>query len=145
MHVLGGDRASALKWLATHFAIVLNDRPLTHEDRARYAREKRLYDRDLPVARLWRRAAVALTEQTLDELKRPLVDPTTGRADTDGVQHFEAILRLLRRLEGTALVEQYRAFLRRNPLLTAGMCKAAHRRARIEERVAWRALLGVIE
>jgi hypothetical protein len=142
--VRGGDRAESLHWIAETFGIPLDNKPLSREDRAQYARQKRLYERDLPVAQLWRRAAILMTEQVLDQLKLPLSDPSAGLADIGEIRHFEAVLSLYRRLEGTALVEQYRAFLDLNPRLTSGMVRAANRRARIEERTAWR-LLGSCE
>ena len=67
MRVRGGTRAEALRWVADLAGIQLDDKPLSAEARARWAAERRELDRDLPDARLWRRAAISLAEELLDE------------------------------------------------------------------------------
>ena len=72
VHVRGGDRQTALKWLAPLAGVALDDERLSPADRAEWGRRQRALERDLPAARRWQRAWVAMAEQVLGELKAPL-------------------------------------------------------------------------
>jgi hypothetical protein len=144
MRVRGCDGAAALRWVADLIGVHLDDRPLSPADRAHYARERRALERDLPIALLWMRAACHIAQQVVDELKAALFDPVSP--DLSVIPELQSIERKLacwRTSSGAAIVAEYRAFLVAAPRLCAGMVKAAWRRRQLEERAAWRVLLGV--
>jgi len=143
------DAQEALHWLAEYAGIPLDDKPIPPAERRRYAREKRLLDRDMPIALMWRRAAIAMAEQVLCDLKTKLWDTTDIEVDMHAIvleiQARELLLSQWQRLAGTELVETYRSFLCSFPTLTSGMLKALRRRQGVEGRVAWRWIFGVTE
>jgi hypothetical protein len=60
--VRGGSRYDALRWLAVYAGVPLDDRPLSQDERERWAEERRRVERDLPTARYWRDTVVRLAE-----------------------------------------------------------------------------------
>jgi hypothetical protein len=108
--------------------------PLSRQDAMRQLHR----ERDLPIADLWRRTAVAMADEVLAAMKDKLY---TGTIDPQELRNIEAHAARWRILRGPALVEAYRAFLRANPRLTSGMVKAAWRRRQLEEQVLWRVLM----
>jgi hypothetical protein len=129
VHVRGGGRADALRWCADLAGVVMDDTPLSLEDRARWARERRELEHDLPAARLWRRAAVCMTEDLIELLKAGLsttVATTTPMQPEAGeLMHLTKMLARLKGIDGGAVVAEYRAWLMHHPQLTAGMVRAA--------------------
>jgi hypothetical protein len=120
--VRGGSRQDALRWLAEFAGLPLDDRPMSLAERNEWAQRKRLVERDLPRARYWRRAAVALGEEVLDRLKDGLFDPVAAnRPDIGELQEWTARLELWQRIDGAALVAEYRDWVEQDPRTTAGL------------------------
>ncbi len=134
VQVRGGSRTDALRWCADLVGAPLSDTPLSPEDRERWATERRAVERDLPAARYWRRAAVQMSESLLDSLKAGLVDPMLPQPDIGELQHLTGLLSRLQRLDGAALVAEYRWWLEHHPGLTAGMVASAKRLERAQRR-----------
>jgi hypothetical protein len=133
--VRGCSRADALRWCADLAGVPLSqDKPLSAEARARWARELRELERDLPTARYWRRAAVNMAEQLLTTLKAALFDPTLPWPDVGEIAHIENMLTGLRRKDGPALVAEYRSWLDQCPGMTAALVHEAKCRERGERR-----------
>jgi len=130
--VRGGNRADALRWAADLAGVPLDDKPLSAEDCARWAAERRELERDLPMARLWRRAAIDLSEELLDVLKAVFFTGPSDRIDFDGIRDTTRLLSTLQRIDGAALVAEYGWWRERYPGMTAAMVHAARRRAQIE-------------
>ena len=81
VRICGGSRQDALRWLADFAGLPLENRLLSATQRADWARQHRLIKRELPRARLWQRAALALGDQVLDNLKAALADPKLPRPE----------------------------------------------------------------
>jgi len=81
VRICGGSRHDALRWLADYAGVPLDNRLLSATERADWARQQRLIKRELPRARLWQRAALALGDQVLDTLKAALADPKLPRPE----------------------------------------------------------------
>jgi hypothetical protein len=76
-----GSYLRPLRWLADYAGVPLDNRLLSATERADWARQQRLIKRELPRARLWQRAALALGDQVLDTLKAALADPKLPRPE----------------------------------------------------------------
>jgi hypothetical protein len=134
VHVRGGNRADALRWCAGLAGIPLSDEPLSAEDRARWAKERRALERDLPTARCWRRAAVSMAEELLVSLKSALFDPTLPQPEIDEIGHVENMMRSLQQQDGAALVAEFGWWLQHHPGLTVAMVASAKRLERAQRR-----------
>ena len=132
----GGTRADALRWVADLVGIPLDDHPLSPKDRARWAAERRELERNLPEARLWRRAAIEMSEQLLDVMKAAFFGGPSDQIDFDGIRNTTKLLSRLRRIDGPELVTEFRSWMESHPGLTAGMVRAE----RAREQAEWRAL-----
>lgn len=132
--VRGGSRRDALRWLAEYTGTPLQDKPLSPEDRAEYARRAREVERDLPTARLWKRAAVLMTEELLAVVKAGLFDPTQPQPGIGEIEATERMLRELRRCDGAELVREFHGWLDDHPGMTAALVDVARRRERAERR-----------
>jgi hypothetical protein len=132
--IRGGTRADALLWCADLAGVPLDDKPFTAADRARWARERRAMERDLPAARYWRRTAVLLCDEKLVVLKASAFDPTADAPAPGEIAEWTREHARLNRLDGAALVDSYREAARREPQLTAGLVRWARERERIEVR-----------
>jgi hypothetical protein len=128
----GTDFKGALSYLGDRYGVPLQSWRLLPADRAKYARQQRGLERDLPTARRWHRAALLLIEGVLAKLKAPLANPKEGPAEPDEIFRFEQYLLRLRRLEGAALVDEYRHWAEDNRLFTAGMVNAVEMREAAE-------------
>jgi len=134
VQVRGGNRADALRWLADLAGVRMDDTPLSPGDRERWMAERRALERDLPAARYWRRAAGNMAEELLDSLKAALVDPMLPQPDIGEIGHVENMLRSLQRIDGAALVGDFRWWLSRFPGMTAVMVRAGKRREEAQRR-----------
>jgi hypothetical protein len=134
VRVRGGNRADALRWCADLAGVPMEDRPLSPAERERWARDRRELERDLPAARLWRRGAVLLAEETLGELKSALVDPIAPQPDPGEICRLTLQVARWQRMDGAALVAEYLWWREHCPDLTAGMVHAARLRERAEVR-----------
>jgi len=135
MRVRGGTRRDALRWAADFAGVPLDDRPLSAGDRARCAAEQGQMERDLRQARHWRRTAVRLTEDLLCELKSAFFDPMAEEKPSSlELQALTRLLARLERLEGRALVDEYRWWAERCPHTTALMARWGRDRERAERR-----------
>jgi hypothetical protein len=118
----------------------------TPADRARWARERRELERQLPAARHWRGVALELVEERLTILKAAAFDPTADAelkeaVLNDAIFSTETALRRLARLDSGDLVAEYQSWHRQYPELTAAMV----RRGEIRERAACRGLLRYLQ
>lgn len=124
------NRSEALRWLADATGAVLDDRK---PDPA--ARSERLaIERDLPAARMWRRAWLSMADELLVSLKAALFDPTRSAPEEGEIAALEGLKKLISAAEGLALVNEYRRCRERWPGMTAAMIAAASRVGRIERR-----------
>jgi len=117
-------------------------RQWTLAERREWARQRRQLDRHLPAAHLWRRAAVALGDEILDQLKASLTDPTLPPPPVGEISRWTALLAAWLRLDDAALVAVYLGWVRQEPQLTAAMVYAAKLREIAEDR-ALRRYLGM--
>jgi len=137
VHVRGGTRHDALNWVAGVAGITLDEEPLSPEERAKWAAEQRKLERLLPAARYWRRAAVCLGEQVLNDLKAALFCPTMDQPAVGELGEWTFLLAHLRRLKGLELAREYNDWRKRDAPLVDGMVQWA----RIRERAEIRALI----
>jgi hypothetical protein len=140
VRVRGGSRADALRWAAEFAGVPIKDTPLSRQERARWAAELREIERDLPIARYWRRAAINLAGDLLATLKAALFDRTLPQPEIGELRRLEALLASLQRSDGAALNKQYRWWRQNYPGMTAAMIRAA----RARERAECRALLAYL-
>jgi hypothetical protein len=96
--VRGCSKADALRWLADFAGVSLEDKEPDPEARARWARERRELERDLPEARYWRRAVLLMLENVMDAEKVKLFDPAGGTADTYLIRGYTRIIERLAQL-----------------------------------------------
>jgi len=141
IRVRGGGRADALRWLADLVGVPLDDKPLAPEDREQWARDRRELERILPTARYWRRAAVCIAEELLESLKGALFNLALPQPDVGEIASVENLLGSLRRVDGGALVREYRSWLERFPGHTAALVRVAKR----HEQASRRALMEYLK
>lgn len=121
--------------LAEMVGIVIEDRTLSPEDARAWAAEKRAVARDLPSARLWRRAALVLGDDTLTLLKAAIFDPTVDVNPSVGeIMLLESRLARWLKIDGAELVAEYREWRERDPRTTAAMVKAGAKRERADRQ-----------
>lgn len=140
--ILGVSKPDALRWVANLAGIQLEERSLSPEDRARWARGRRQIERDLPAARWWRRAAIELAEATLVDLKSRLFDPIAEAPDPNEIYAVSQFVAVLRKLDGQSLVEEFRTWRNRNPQLAAALVKAG---GNSEDRLQCRVATWLVE
>jgi hypothetical protein len=139
--VTGGSKSDALRWAADFAGVPMNDTPLSTEERSRWAEDRKAFERDLPNAAYWRGTAVALTEETLNELKAMFFDPTAEEKPASSeLQYFTRLLATYERLEGRSLVDEYRRWVQHSPGLTELMVRRASDREKAERRALIRYL-----
>ena len=114
-----------LRYLGEKYGVPLQSRQLRPQERAQYARQQRDLKRLLPAAHRWQRSAIFMSYAVLARLKAPLEDPKDGPVLPDEIRCFEEFLRLLRRMEGVALVDEYRRWTKDNRQFTDAMLHAA--------------------
>lgn len=131
--IRGGSRHDALRWLRD-FTGCGFDRPLSLPERKRWVRRRRQIEFELPRAALWRRGAIGLGEQLLDQLKAALWDAKLPRPDPGEIAYWTAQLRAWRRLQGEALVTEYQQWVRNDPHFTSGLIHVAILRETAEVR-----------
>lgn len=134
--VRGGTRQEALRWAADFIGCPLDDRPIPAFDRARWVRQQRQIERELPNAERWRRAAVAMGEEILSRLKEALWDPKLPQPHIDDIPNWTTRVARWQRLEGAALVGEYLWWVRHQPNWAAALVNAA----RIREKAEFRAI-----
>lgn len=128
----GGSRADALRWVAEFAGVPLDDKPFSAEDRARWAAERRELERELPAARLWRRAAIEMSEQLLDVMKVAFFGGPSDRIDFDGIRNTTNLLTRLRRIDGPELVTEFQSWMKSHPGLTSAMVQSSRTREAAE-------------
>jgi hypothetical protein len=132
--ICGGSRQDAFHWLADFAGVRLEERPLTPEERADWAEQQRQIKRELPRARLWQRAAIALGEEVLDTFKAALSNPKLPRPGIGEIAFWTTQLSKWHRLAGPGLVGEYRWWANHHPRLTAGLIYAASLQEQAENR-----------
>lgn len=130
--VLECDKRAAVEWMEGQGLIP--SRTLTPEEKAKYSSQQRDIESNLPSARLWRRAAIGIYSEVMDELKTALFDPALPRPEPGDIREIENLLALLRKAEGTELVNLYRAWLSRSPATTIEMVRVAAAREKAEKQ-----------
>lgn len=146
------SKADALKFVAGVAGVPLGTTPFTAADRARWARERRAMERDLPAARYWRDGALAICDERLAVLKAALFAPDPDligwwtrlvALDEDDIAWWTAERARLDRLTGSALVTVYREAARRERAVTQALVKWARRREELELDALVEYLFGV--
>lgn len=140
--VRGGSRQDALRWVADFAGIPVEDTPLSAADRAKWARQRRELERDLPAARYWKRSAIAMGEGLLVELKSQFFDATSEISVSSA--ELRDLTRQLERwqgLDGADLVNEFHAWRDKDPELVAGMVHVARMRETAERRAILRYLM----
>ena len=132
--VRGGTRADALCFVAELAGIPLAETAFSAADRARWAAERLEIERHLPAALAWRRGAVNRVEGVLMYLKAGLFDPMVEQPAPGEIAEWTRDLARLNALTGAALVQTYRAAMKREPESTAGMVRRACQMERAEIR-----------
>jgi hypothetical protein len=132
--VRGGSRADALRWCAELAGVPLEDKPLSPIERESWARGRRDLERNLPIAQCWQRAAISMTEELLDQLKAGLSNPNLPQPEIGEIRGAESLLVSLRRKDGAALIDEYRAWLEEHPGLTAALVASAWRREQAQRQ-----------
>jgi hypothetical protein len=144
VHLAGGSRQDALRWLADFAGLPLQGKPLSREERQQWARERQELDQHLPNAQFWRRAAVNLIEAALHELKTALFDPMLPQPKVNEIYDTERVLARLKRIDGAELVAEYREWAADQLHTTAYMVDRAKKQERVE-RAALLEFLGITE
>lgn len=106
----------------------------TPAERVQWAHQRQEIERELPTARLWRRAAVLMAEDALTLLKAGLFDPASPQPVPGEIQRAEGLLAQLKRVEDAELVNEYLWWLNHHPGLTAALVAESRRRERAERR-----------
>ena len=143
VRVRGGSRQDALRWVADFAGVPLDSRSLSPTEQADWARRQHLIKRELPRARLWQRAALALGDQVLDNLKAALADPKLPRPEIGEIAFWTRQIPAWRRMADAELVTEYLWWAGHQPRLAAGMIYAANLRARAEHEALRRYLRTV--
>lgn len=138
VRIRGGSNRDALKWVAQFAGIDLGDRKLPAEDLQKWKEEKARVERYLPVAQLWRRAMVALADETLTHLKSTLFDPSRPFAEPGEIYSIEQLLAHLQKIEGAELIAEFDWWKRTLPGITEALVREARRREQAEERALYR-------
>jgi hypothetical protein len=105
--IRGGTRREAYQWLADWAGVPSPARVPDASARSRWLEEQRFVNEFLPRARRWRRGMAFLTEELLELLKAPLLQPVTGDLELGEIYRTERLLSRLRRLDGAELVREY--------------------------------------
>ena len=159
--IRGGSRQDALRWLSELVGVALDDRPMSSTDRQNWARERAVIERELPTARLWRRAAVALGSELLETLTAELNNPATSAQANVGeiadltrrLNHWRCRLdpdrpRDREDLKSPAaqLVDEYGVWRESDPGLTAAMVRAGRKWGQVDRSAlaAWLSAMEVI-
>lgn len=129
-HINGGTRAEALHWLADATGAILDDRKPDPAVRA----ARLAVERELPVARAWRRAWLDLADELLEGLKSALFDPTQPAPAEGEIAAIEGLRKVIHDAEGAALVNEYIQCRDGSPGMTMAMVSAADRLIRVERR-----------
>ena len=135
IRIRGGSRADALRWISESTGIPLDDRRFSRAERAQHAERRRQVEKNLPVAKYWRRSAVPLTEEVLAELKAGISTPAGKlRPEPGEIFTVERSAARLRRVDGEQLVNEYEHCLSCDPRLTGAMIRVAKTREEAERR-----------
>jgi hypothetical protein len=136
VRIRGGSRQDALRWVADFIGCPLDNSCPPAFDRARWARQQRQIEIELPNALLWRRAALALGEWVLERLKDTLWDQKLPQPPIGEIARWTFLVAAWRRLDDVALVTEYLYWAQHEPQWTAGLVHAA----RIREEAVRRAV-----
>jgi hypothetical protein len=100
--------------------------------------------RELPKARLWQRAALALGDEVLDSLKAGLTDSKLPHPEIDEVAFWTSQIASWRQMADAELVDEYLWWAGHQPRLVPGMIYAANLREMAEHH-ALRQYLRTVE
>lgn len=117
-------KAEAAAWLAGQTGASLDGLRADPQEKREYAQ----FMRDLPKAKLWRRAYIDLTKEILARVKAALFDPTEPRPGVGEVRYFEDLLREVRALADRALVDRFRSEWTLAPRTTEALIDIARHR-----------------
>jgi hypothetical protein len=129
----GLDFAGALEFLAARYGVAIDRRRLSPGERAEWTAHRRAIRRDLPIARYWKWAALGVCDEVLEDCKAKLFAVGTD-VTADELQRLTAFGVLLRRMDGPALVDEWKGWKRREPELTSALAHVGRARARGERR-----------
>jgi len=136
------DFRGALRWLADHYGLALNDRPLSPREKAEWANYQRALERDMPFAYRWKRLFLVLGDESLDAIKAGFFDGQGSPVDCTTLWQITALLTYVTRLEGARLVQEYRWWYGMYPEFTRALLQVAATRE-IVEHAALAEFLGI--
>jgi hypothetical protein len=137
VRIRGVSREGALRLLAESAGVQVNDTVLTPADRARWAEERRDFERDLPLARLFQRGAILLCEGVLNATKSRYFDPTEiepAYADCVALRDLTNLLVDLERMGDAAAVREFHWWRDRFPGHSGAIVRATKAREAAEVR-----------
>ena len=143
VRIRGCSRQDALRWLADFAGVPLHNRSLSPTERRRRAKRQLQIRRELPMARLWQRAALALGDQVLDSLKAGLTDSKLPRPEIGEIAFWTGQIASWRQMADAELVDEYLWWAGHQPRFTAGMIYAANLREMAEHHALRRYLRTV--
>jgi DNA primase len=138
--VRGQDFRQVLDFLGARYGVPIL--PIVHSTAERQSRAEQQHaiERDMPNARLWKRAAVELCDEVLDDCKERFF---RGFKDVEA-QEIYALTRFsehLRKMDGPALVEEWISWKRNKPELTSALVRVGRALETADQR-AVRAFLA---
>ena len=131
--VRGLDFIAALNFLAARYGVPTTRRKLSMGERRQWAAHCRAIRRELPIARYWKRTALELCDEALEDCKTKFFAGGTD-VTADELERLTAFGVLLRRMDGPALVDEWKGWKQRDPVLTSALAHVGRARARGERR-----------
>ena len=141
----GGTRKDALQLVADFAGVPLETHQTeqSEQERERWLEHKRTLRAELHLAQYWKRGAIKISEELLDELKAPLLDSRLAfQCPVGEIYETGRFLQRMRALDGLELIEEYHVFLELQPGYTAALVKWAQGREQ-QERRALLSFLGL--
>jgi hypothetical protein len=130
VHVNRGTRSDAARWLSDATGIGLDDRKPDPE-----ARAQRLdIERNLPIARIWKRFLLSVLDELLTQLKTALFDSTQQLPGIDEISNIERLAADIRGADNALLVEVFREWWLLWPSTTEALVALGRRREQAEQR-----------
>ncbi len=140
----GTDFNGAKRRLAELAGFTLDGGECTREDVERWAAEKRAVQADLPAARFWRRAALALGYELLENLKAGLESSAALQPAPGEIATWTRQLARWRKIDGAELVAEFVGWRNGHPEMTGALVRAGAICSTTDVR-ALRKFLNVVE
>lgn len=120
--VRGQSFREVLDFLSARYGVPIMPLVRSTTERQSWVEQQQAVERDLPSARLWKRAALELCDEVLDDCKERFF---LGFRDVEG-QEIYALTRFsesLRTIDGTALIDEWTSWKRDKPDLTSALVR----------------------